>query len=217
MPESPCGSSARSEVLGAFLVGRGSQHWLCYPPRSNAFDARLLANLLLVYLVCTMASSSALTTKQQVGLEMLSEALEGDFGAAFGVLVKVLGNLVANPDDAKYRKLRTSNAKVQAMLATKGVRALLVGSGFVEEPDALNAETADVAAVQAGLDGLKALQVSRAAQEAAQKAASMAERNVQVRAATRPGPHRCPLRRPRLHLLLPPAPLALTLVSAPRP
>eukprot|EP00964_Phaeocystis_antarctica_P072782 scaffold44577_cov51-Phaeocystis_antarctica.AAC.3 len=44
------------------------------------------------------------------------------------------------------------------MLATKGVRALLVGSGFVEEKDALNAESADVATVQAGLEGLQALQ-----------------------------------------------------------
>ena len=70
-----------------------------------------------------MASSSttALTVKQKVGLEMLSEALEGEFDAAFGVLVKVLGNLVAHPDDAKYRKLRTSNAKVQAMLAEMGI------------------------------------------------------------------------------------------------
>ena len=124
------------------------------------------------------SSSTALSVKQKVGLEMLSEALEGDFGAAFGVLVKVLGNLVAHPGDTKYRKLKTSNAKVQAMLATKGVRALLVGSGFVEEPDALNAETADVAAVQAALEALHALHASRAAQEAAQKAASMAERNV---------------------------------------
>ena len=46
------------------------------------------------------------------------------------------------------------------MLATKGVRALLVGSGFVEEKDALNAESADVATVQAGLEGLQALQVT---------------------------------------------------------
>ena len=150
-----------------------------------------------------MASSSttALTVKQKVGLEMLSEALEGEFDAAFGVLVKVLGNLVAHPDDAKYRKLRTSNAKVQAMLATKGVRALLVGSGFAEEPDALNAETADVAAVQAALEALQALHASRAAQEAAQKAASMAERNLQVRAtSTRPAP---PL---RTHAPAPPLP-----------
>ena len=116
--------------------------------------------------VPTMASSSttALTVKQKVGLEMLSEALEGEFDAAFGVLVKVLGNLVAHPDDAKYRKLRTSNAKVQAMLATKGVRALLVGSGFVEEADALlNAEGADVATVRAGLEALLRLKASRAA------------------------------------------------------
>ena len=138
------------------------------------------------------SSSTALSVKQKVGLEMLSEALEGDFGAAFGVLVKVLGNLVAHPGDTKYRKLKTSNAKVQAMLATKGVRALLVGSGFVEEPDALNAETADVAAVQAALEALHALHASRAAQEAAQKAASMAERNLQVRAARARGPDRPP-------------------------
>ena len=128
------------------------------------------------------SSSAALTTKQKVGLEMLSEALEGDFGAAFGVLVKVLGNLVANPDDAKYRKLRTSNVKIQAMLATKGVRALLVGSGFVEEPDALNAETADAAAVQAGLAALQALQTQRDAQSQEQRQALMEQRNVQHKA-----------------------------------
>ena len=161
-----------------------------------------------------MASSSttALTVKQKVGLEMLSEALEGEFDAAFGILVKVLGNLVAHPDDAKYRKLRTSNAKVQAMLATKGVRALLVGSGFAEEPDALNAETADVAAVQAALEALQALHASRAAQEAAQKAASMAERNLQVRAAsTRPAP---PL---RTHAPAPPLPRPRSCAPHPDP
>ena len=69
------------------------------------------------------SSSTTLTTKQKVGLEMLSEALEGDFGAAFGVLVKVLGNLVANPDDAKYRKLRTSNAKIQVSVPSLARRA----------------------------------------------------------------------------------------------
>ena len=183
------------------MSGEGST---ARPSAERVGDARSTA--------CTMASSSttALTVKQKVGLEMLSEALEGEFDAAFGVLVKVLGNLVAHPDDAKYRKLRTSNAKVQAMLATKGVRALLVGSGFAEEPDALNAETADVAAVQAALEALQALHASRAAQEAAQKAASMAERNLQVRAAsTRPAP---PL-RPRA----PPASVASASLLRPSP
>ena len=89
---------------------------------------RLNAPFLLVFFATCpwdhMASSSTtLTTKQKVGLEMLSEALEGDFGAAFGVLVKVLGNLVANPDDAKYRKLRTSNAKIQVSVPSLARRA----------------------------------------------------------------------------------------------
>ena len=44
-----------------------------------------------------------------------------------------------------------------------------MGSGFVEEADALNAEHADVATVQAGLEGVQRLRASRAA--AAQAAA----------------------------------------------
>lgn len=63
-----------------------------------------------------------LTVKQKVGLEMLSEAREGEFSAAFGILVKVLGNIVATPEEPKYRKLRTSNDKIKSLLATKGVR-----------------------------------------------------------------------------------------------
>ena len=62
------------------------------------------------------------------------------------------------------------------------VRALLVGSGFVEEPDALNAETADAAAVQAGLAALQALQMQRDAQSQQQRQALMEQRNVQHKA-----------------------------------
>ena len=59
------------------------------------------------------------------------------------------------------------------------VRALLIGSGFVEEPDALNAETADAAAVQAGLAALQALQTQRDAQSQEQRQALLEQRNVQ--------------------------------------
>ena len=54
---------------------------------------------------------------------MLSEVREGDFSAAFGILVKVLGNIVASPEEPKYRKLRTTNDKIKSLLATKGVRS----------------------------------------------------------------------------------------------
>ena len=72
--------------------------------------------------MCSCSPQTELTVKQKVGLEMLSEAREGEFSAAFGILVKVLGNIVATPDEPKYRKLRTSNDKIKSLLATKGVR-----------------------------------------------------------------------------------------------
>lgn len=122
---------------------------------------------------------ASLTVKQKVGLEMLGEAREGEFGAAFQMLCKILGNIVASPAEPKFRKLRTSNDKIKNLLATKGVRALLVGSGFAEESDALNAEAADVATVQAGLEGLQQLQQQREAQAAQEKAVLLEQRNVQ--------------------------------------
>ena len=70
---------------------------------------------------------------------------------------------VYQPDEARYRRLRTSNAKIRTLLATEGVRALLVGSGFEEADALLNAESADVATVRAGLEALLRLKASRAA------------------------------------------------------
>ena len=73
--------------------------------------------------MCSCAPTPELTVKQKVGLEMLSEVREGDFSAAFGILVKVLSNIVASPEEPKYRKLRTTNDKIKSLLATKGVRS----------------------------------------------------------------------------------------------
>ena len=73
------------------------------------------------------SSATALTTKQAAGLDMLSKVGEADFDAAVSVLVKVLDNLIVQPDEARYRRLRTSNGKIRTLLATEGVRALLCG------------------------------------------------------------------------------------------
>ena len=109
------------------------------------------------------SSATPLTTKQAAGLEELRKVGEAEFDVAVSVLVKVLDKVITDPDEARYRRLRTSNAKIRTLLATEGVRALLVGSGFVEEADALNAEDADVATVRAGLEALLRLKASRAA------------------------------------------------------
>ena len=109
------------------------------------------------------SSATPLTTRQAAGLEELSKVGEAEFDAAVSVLCKVLDNVIAQPDEARYRRLRTSNAKIRTLLATEGVRALLVGSGFEEADALLNAESADVATVRAGLEALLRLKASRAA------------------------------------------------------
>lgn len=121
---------------------------------------------------------SELPVKARVGLEMLSEAREGDFSAANAVLQKLLGNIVANPGEPKYRRLRTSNAKIGALLQTRGVRAMLIGVGFVEEgADTLvMPEAAPVPVVEAGLAALEALVVQRAEAENVAKQTEMQQR-----------------------------------------
>lgn len=118
--------------------------------------------------------------KRNVGLKMLAEVRQGDFDAAYGILSKVLANIAANPDEPKYRRLRTSNAKISNMLATSGSRALLVGCGFVEESDALVLPEGGVEAVAAGLSGLQGLNAQRAEAENAQKQEAMSVRALKV-------------------------------------
>lgn len=120
---------------------------------------------------------TAIPVKLKVGLEMLSEARQYEFDAVYGLLCKVLGNVLANPTEDKFKKLRTTNDKIKNLLAQKGVRALLIGAGFAEQGEFLVIpEGADLAAVQAALTGL---QEQLAARERAQIAAK--EQQVQQR------------------------------------
>jgi len=117
------------------------------------------------------------TPKLQVGISMLADAREGDFSSVHETLKKILGNIVANPAEPKFRKLRTTNAKIGALLATTGVRAVIIGSGFAEQgeflvlPDEASAE-----GCEAALAALQAQADDRVAAEAARKAAEFAAR-----------------------------------------
>ena len=120
------------------------------------------------------------TVKLTVGLEMLSEARQGEFDTAHSTLAKVLDNIVKNPEEAKYRQLRTSNAKIGALLATKGVRAILLGVGFVETGELLTLPAeAPTAPVQEGLDRLAAQAAARAQMAEVEKLAVMEQRKAQ--------------------------------------
>jgi len=120
------------------------------------------------------------TPKLAVGISMLSEVRNGDFESAQGTLAKLLGNIVASPTEAKFRKLRTTNAKISALLATRGVRAILVGAGFVEEGEFLVLpETASVEGSQAALAAIAAQATERSNAETARKAAEQLARKEQ--------------------------------------
>merc|ERR1719203_1579272 len=115
--------------------------------------------------------------KRKVGLSMLAEARAGEFDAASGTCLKILQNIIDSPQEPKYRRLRTSNNKIAMLLATQGVRALLIGAGFVEETDALVLPIeAEVDSVVAAITGLQALAAERAQGEAQQKLLELEKR-----------------------------------------
>ena len=96
---------------------------------------------------------------------------------ALDTLLKLVNNIVANQKVAKYRQLRTSNAKISALLATRGVRAILIGSGFIEEGEMLVLpETATAEGAEAALAALAAQAVDRSAAESSRKMADQAAR-----------------------------------------
>lgn len=117
------------------------------------------------------------TTKLSVGISMLADTRDGDFDTAYAVLQKILGNIVANPSEPKYRSLKKSNAKINALLQTSGVRVTLVGAGFVEEGDMLRMpDEVSSDGAQAALQALAQQAADRVAADAARKAALEAER-----------------------------------------
>ena len=113
--------------------------------------------------------ADTLAPKQAAGLELLRE-LKGDFETVHETLGKILGNIVANPTEAKFRRLRTTNERIKGLLAARGARQLLVGSGFEEVEEALALpEGADLSLVKAATAALSAQQEARKEEEAQAK------------------------------------------------
>jgi len=124
--------------------------------------------------------------KQLAGLELLKE-LRGDFDTTHETLAKIMSNIVNSPAEPKYRRLRTSNERIKALLAARGARQLLVGSGFVdEEPDFLVLpEGAEVSTLKVAVDQLKAQQEARKAEEAQAKKEAMEQQRARAMAKRR--------------------------------
>ena len=106
---------------------------------------------------------NAVSTPSQHCRSILSA---GEFETVHETLGKILANIANSPSEPKYRRLRTTNDRIKQLLAARGARNLLIGSGFVEEEDALVLpEAADISLVQQAVDGLKAQQAQRKIEE----------------------------------------------------
>jgi len=116
--------------------------------------------------------------KLTVGLEMLGETKSnGEYDMAVELLTKILNNIVGKPDEEKFRKLRASNPKIGQLLATKGVRAILVGVGFLEQGEFLVFPSeAALEPISSALTRLAAQAVDRQATEDATKSAELLRR-----------------------------------------
>lgn len=126
-------------------------------------------------------TEAILPAKIDVGISMLAEVRDGEFDSAQSILVKILSNVLANPSEEKFRKLRSSNNKIAALLATRGVRALLRGAGFEEEGEFLVLAPATAThGVQDALSKLEQQAQQRVAAVEAAKAEALAQRKSSV-------------------------------------
>jgi len=122
---------------------------------------------------------------QVAGLSLLNE-LRGEFEDVHATLSKILANIVGAPEELKFRRLKTTNARIAKLLDARGARKLLIGSGFVEETDALALpEGAAIEPVQASLAGLAAQQKAHKEEEEKAKLAAVEEQRAAALRARR--------------------------------
>ena len=74
-------------------------------------------------------------------LEGLVRAAKAWPSEAFDLFRKLLQNVISNPDDPKFRKLKLSNARISALLAETGAEEAFQALGWVSTGDALELPT----------------------------------------------------------------------------
>ena len=75
---------------------------------------------------------------------------------ALDALETIASNLQREPQNAKFRTLRLSNAAVQRRLGSHAARAALAGLGFVKRDEAMTVDVVDMNAVARTLAAVKA-------------------------------------------------------------
>ena len=106
----------------------------------------------------------------EAALEKLDLNLKHDFAELTATVSKMFGNILSNPQEAKYRKIRYGNPNFTAKVwSMKGAPELFEVSGWkkdsVEAGFLVLVDTADVTLLQRALDSLTAQAAARAASE----------------------------------------------------
>mmetsp|Transcript_18203 Transcript_18203/g.52713 ORF Transcript_18203/g.52713 Transcript_18203/m.52713 type:complete len:273 (+) Transcript_18203:36-854(+) len=119
-------------------------------------------------------------------MELLELNGRHDYEACVATITKLLGNVLASPDEPKFRKIRTSNATFAAKVySCKGAPELLALAGFDDAPESghlVLPAGADLAPLQHALDLLKAQAAGRTEAEE-KKRKLLAEKEASARSA----------------------------------
>ena len=127
------------------------------------------------------AVDAALTKIAEENVQM--EVVQG----AVVLLGKVLANIVATPEEAKFRALKKANKQVAGkILPCRGALALMISVGFrsADEVLTLADERLDVEKLQYAIVALSGVEPAKLSFDAAKKGAVLAERQAQVAAET---------------------------------
>ena len=102
-------------------------------------------------------------------MERLNLIFVHDYDDCTATMTKMITNIISNPGEAKYRRIRTDNPKFASRVySQKGAPEFFQHVGFkkhVEEGFIVLPEGADLALLQRGVDALAAQKAARAAEE----------------------------------------------------
>lgn len=126
-----------------------------------------------------------LEVQLRVAIALLDENRTDPLKTGVELAVKVLSNILASPDDAKYRTLRITNARIaNSLWLIRGGRSALLAAGFCEVGETIvMADPIDVSRVERVVSALQDLLASRAQKDEEAKVAHAAQVKLAQQAA----------------------------------
>lgn len=117
---------------------------------------------------------------------LLKSYSQQDVAIAVGFLIKLLGNIEANPLDVKYRKIKVTNKTLASkVFAIKGIEQILINMGFSLQGEFYTFNGQTVTPVNQGLIILRARHVGLTSVRTGEITDAQRERNAELAAIKR--------------------------------